>query len=172
MTLAPALAVATGLTVAVAGCAADAIAEPTPVRHRGPDHRSVSVSYQGRAKPLTMADPSCDSTGACAYPFGTSGTFTGDVNGTYADAGGAVIAPDGSFMVSKIQLVTATVRGCGKGTFALRIAETATQADGSGTGRVVPGSGTGDLRGLIGNVSGTGSAESGSSFSGRLRCRR
>src|SRR5262245_14726060 len=101
-------------------------------------------------QPASIGTPVCSSPAACVVPFSLSGVSTGDVAGTFVQAGAGSRMADGSLYANSTLVFTGTVTGCGSGKVTMR--STGLNRGGVTTGSIefIEGSGTEGLASLTG----------------------
>src|SRR4051812_474207 len=145
------------VATAVASVVATTVASAGVAPHTNP--RTVHVRWTTSGPPLTIGTPACSAAGRCTYPFTEIGTDSGDLEGTHVSAGGSALDPTGTrFAVSRVQIFTGTIRGCGTGTVVGDVTESADARGGTATWTFRAGSGTDGLAGITGHGIGAGAA--------------
>lgn len=134
------------------------------------------VTWTNTAPPIVIASPQCSPAGPCLYPWTEAGVSHGDREGSYFASGVATASPTGVLEVSRIDVFTGTIAGCGTGTITTRgIEEIDPNTPAVGHWKVVSGFGTGELSRLQGFGQGTGgTTPTGltATISGSMRCGR
>lgn len=109
-----------------------------------PGARKVEWTKVGT--PITLIPPNCDAAKHCVYPATSTGTFSGDLDGSVLTGGATALDASGRrFAGGRTDLFVGTIAGCGKGTVIIAGIEIATMKDGEGDWEIVEGFGTGDL---------------------------
>ena len=132
-----------------------------------------SVTFTNTAPPITIGAPQCDAGGQCLYPWTEAGVSHGDFEGTYIASGVATASATGALAVSRMDILTGTIAGCGTGTLVLRMTEDLGPSPKPSEWQVVEGFGTGDLAGVRGHGDGIGAQTPDgltTTLSGRLHC--
>lgn len=140
-------------TVMVVGMA---LAVPGAAGAADQANRKLEAGYE--QQPPSVGAPICSSPTACVVPFSLRGVSTGDVAGTYVQAGAGTRMADGSLYANSTLVFTGTVTGCGTGTVTMRSTGVNRAGVTSGEIEIIEGSGTDGLASLTG----TGSLTSGS----------
>ncbi len=77
------------------------------------------LHWTNAGPPLTLLTPFCDG-GHCVYPFTETGQFHGDLEGQHVSAGVTALDATGKrYAVSRTDVFTGTVKGCGTGTMVI-----------------------------------------------------
>jgi hypothetical protein len=108
-----------------------------------------TISYQYVSDPPLLGAPVCDQ-GGCVRTFSFLGRTTGDLVGSFAQAGAGTRFADGTIYANSTVVSTATITRCGTGTLAMRSTGINDAASTSGEIVIVEGSGTGELTGITG----------------------
>lgn len=131
------------------------------------------VTWSNAAPPIVIGAPACGAGGRCLYPWTETGTSTGDLVGSYQAAGVATANAAGLLMVSRTDVFTGTVKGCGTGSITFHAVEEIGPHAAPARWSTVNRFGTGALAHL--RAYGTGSGAQSptgvtSTLVGRLRC--
>ena len=97
----------------------------------------------------------------------------GDFEGTYIASGVATASSSGALAVSRMDILTGTIAGCGTGTLVLRMTEDLGPSPKPSRWSVVEGFGTGDLASVRGQGDGIGAQTPDgltTTLTGWLRC--
>ena len=97
--------------------------------------------------------PACDPAGRCVLTVAGAAEVTGDLVGGTANAGALMFnSATNTYLTMQYTLFTGTIAGCGTGTMLLRSPEVrGSQRPFSGKIEVILGTGTADLRGVMGS---------------------
>jgi hypothetical protein len=121
------------------------------------DHSDRKLEAGYEQQPASVGAAICSSPTACVVPFSLLGVSTGDVAGTFVQAGAGSRMADGSLYANSTIVFTGTVTGCGSGTVTMRSTGFNRGDVTSGSIEIIEGSGT---EGLV-SLTGTGAVISG-----------
>jgi hypothetical protein len=132
------------------------------------------VTWSKIAPPIKLTPPFCDAEQHCVYPATSTGTFTGDLDGSVVTSGGSALDATGKrFAGGRTDLFVGTIEGCGEGTVVMVGVERATLKDGEGEWQIVEGFGTGALKNVSGHGTGKGTVDATgirANFEGEIVC--
>jgi hypothetical protein len=150
---------------------------PTPARASKPVIPYWrQVTWTNTAPPIIIGSPQCSTAGPCLYPWTEAGVAHGDLEGTYIASGVATASPTGVLEVSRMDVFTGTIAGCGTGTITTRgIEQIDPTKPAPGSMKVVSAFGTGELSRVQGfgqGIGGTTPTGLTATINGSIHCGR
>ncbi len=159
-------AVALVSLVLLAACSSSANGDATdtapsstiPVSTTTPPPEGTTVHWQADAIP-GVPKQECNETKQCVLLGTERITLEGDLQGTSFTGTAAAFGKNQKFVVGRTDVFRGTVKGCGSGTLVIYGTETADVHRGAGEWRIAEGFGTGDLAGVTGHGTGSGTVD-------------
>jgi hypothetical protein len=138
------------IAAALLGATPLAVGAPARAQDSHPHRLVQTVVWQSVGDPPLLGSPVCQQE-SCVLPFSFLGRTTGDLIGSFAQAGGGTRFADGTIYANSVLVFVGTITRCGTGTVAL--SSTGFNRAGSTSGQIViaEGSGTGQLAGITGS---------------------
>jgi hypothetical protein len=138
------------IAAALVGATPLAVGASAGARESHPHRIVQTVVWESVGDPPVLGTPVCEQ-GSCVLPFSFLGRTTGDLVGSFAQAGGGTRLADGTIYANSVLVFVGTITRCGTGTVAM--SSTGFNRAGSTSGRIViaEGSGTGELAGITGS---------------------